>query len=278
MTMQTLIHLSEEERAAHRARLAHKKRYVARDYETILSAYRSTHEFITLGDYVTDPALNGRRMFLLRHDIDHDYETALLMAAWEHARGIRATYCVLHTAWYYGRFANGRYEHTDELVRLCRELHEMGHEINLHNNAVVLALQTGADPLTVLRDEVRFLRSVGVPVTGSTTHGDAICRQKNFGNFEVFREAVKAERGGPRTVRGEAGEVRLGSISYADVGLTYESYDIARDIYITDSGGRLRSHRDAPGRRTFSRTEPASGEVVGFLAHPVWWSFSAGNT
>ncbi|MCH8068782.1 MAG: NAD(P)H-dependent oxidoreductase subunit E, partial [Candidatus Marinimicrobia bacterium] len=34
---------------------------------------------------------------------DHDFETALKMGAWEHERGLRATYCILHTAWYYGK-------------------------------------------------------------------------------------------------------------------------------------------------------------------------------
>jgi hypothetical protein len=269
-----LVHLAEEERRAARRRFAPKKRYRSPDYGFLLEPYESTHRNLTLGEFARTRLTSEGPVLLLRHDIDHDYETALEMAAWEHARGLRATYCVLHTAWYYGTYENGRQTRTDEVARLCRELHAMGHEINLHNNAVVLALQTGADPRQVLHDEVVFLRSLGVPVTGSATHGDALCRKMNFGNFEIFREAVKDDRGGPRTVSSEHAAVRLGSLCYADVDLVYEGYDFLRDIYISDSGGRLRSHRNAAGRPALDRP-PGRGEVVGVLTHPVWWDFGS---
>ena len=37
----------------------------------------------------------------LRHDVDHDLDLALEMAHHEHARGIRATYFLLHSAGYW---------------------------------------------------------------------------------------------------------------------------------------------------------------------------------
>ena len=272
--MQTnLIHLSDQQREAQRRHFARKKRYRERDYQFLLGPYLDTHESMTLAAYVGAQSVDHRRILLLRHDIDHDYETALRMAQWEQARGLQASYCVLHTAWYYGQFADGRYLHTDQLVQLCRQLHAMGHEVLLHNNAVVLALQTGADPREVLHQELAFLRGLGVPVIGTATHGDAVCRAMHFGNFEIFLEAVKPDRGGVRTVSSEHAEVRLGSLRYADLDLVYEAYDIARDIYITDSGGRLRATRNAPGRRSFGRSDPGSGEVVGILTHPLWWDF-----
>lgn len=272
--MQTnLIHLSDQQREAQRKHFAPKKRYCARDYQFLLGPYLDTHESMTLAAYVGAQSVDHRRILLLRHDIDHDYETALRMAQWERARGLQASYCVLHTAWYYGRFTDGRYLHTDQLVQLCGQLHAMGHEVLLHNNAVVLALQTGADPRVVLHQELGFLRGLGIPVIGTATHGDAVCRAMNFGNFEIFSEAVKSDRGGARTVSTEHAEVQLGSLRYADLDLVYEAYDIARDIYITDSGGRLRATRNAPGRRSFGRSDPSSGEVIGVLTHPVWWHF-----
>lgn len=268
-----LIHLSDQQRAAQRRHFARKKRYCERDYQFLLGPYLDTHESMTLAAYVGAQNVDHRRILLLRHDIDHDYETALRMAEWECAHGLQASYCVLHTAWYYGQFTDGRYLHTNQLVQLCGQLHAMGHEILLHNNAVVLALQTGADPREVLGQELAFLRGLGLPVIGTATHGDALCRAMNFGNFEIFAEAVKPDRGGVRTVSSEHAEVQLGSLRYADLGLVYEAYDIARDIYISDSGGRLRATRNAPGRRTFGRSDPSSGEVIGVLAHPVWWDF-----
>ena len=268
-----LLHLSAERRAAERLIMARKKRYTQEQYAELLAPYLTTCESLTHEHYVTEPDLDHRRILLLRHDIDHDYETALKIAVWEHARGLHATYCVLHSAWYYGGLEHGLYQHTDELVRLCHELHAMGHEINLHNNAVVVAMETGINPVQLLRDEIAFLRGLGLPLLGTSTHGDRICREKNFGNFELFAEAVKPDRGGPRIVRGAKASVQLGQISMSDLDLAYEAYDIARDVYISDSGGSLRCIRHAPGRRAFGRSDPASGEVIGILTHPIWWDF-----
>ncbi len=59
-----------------------------------------------------------------------------------------------------------------------------------------------------------------------------------------------------------------------DFGLEYEGYDIARDIYHTESGGRLRTRQKARGRRSFGRKDTQRGEVVRVLTHPIWWDFS----
>ena len=42
--------------------------------------------------------------------------------------------------------------------------------------------------------------------------------------------------------------IELGSLTYSDLDLTYEAYDMAWDLYITDSGGPLRSPLERPGR------------------------------
>ncbi len=229
---------------------------------------------MTFSEYVNQPALNGRRILLLRHDIDHDYETALEIAAWEHTIGLKSTYCVLHSSWYYGHLIDGCYRHSDELVHLCREVSAMNHEINLHNNYLVVALQTGVDPIGLLSMELAFLRDLDLAVTGTSTHGDVLCREMDFRNYEIFAKLVSQERRGIRTLHGPAGDVKIGQVKMSDFGLLYEAYDIARDIYITDSGGHLKSIRNVPGRRPFGRTDPSIGQVVAILTRPIWWDFS----
>jgi hypothetical protein len=267
-----LRRLSARERKTQRARLASKKRYAPADYERLLTPILDCRVTVTLAEFAASHDTVREEVVLVRHDIDHDYETALALAAWEHDRGIRATYCVLHTAWYYGELRNGRYEHTDELVRLCRQLHEWGHEVNLHNNAVVVALEKGCDPVRLLQEELDFIRGEGVPVVGTAMHGDALCRKLGFRNCEIFREAVREEFGGPRTVSHGGASVELGAVGYADLGLTYEAYDMAWGRYVTDSGGALRSRLDVPGLARIAHPDGPQC-VTGVLTHPVWWRF-----
>ena len=242
------------------------------DYEFLLSDF-ADHDRVTLDEFTRLPDVGDRRVLVIRHDVDHDLETALGMARWEADHGIRSTYCLLHTAWYWGEFDGRRYRHTRELIEAGDRILELGHEINFHNNLATLALKTGCDPARVLDSELEFMRSRGWPVVGTSTHGDRLCGNLGYRNFEIFEHAVKDEFGGRRLVWHEGNGVRLGSLRQEDFGLSYEAYDIHRDVYVSDSGGRLRCPLDAPGRRTFGRNDPERGHVAGLLTHPIWWRF-----
>ena len=84
--------------------------------------------------------------------------------------------------------------------------------------------------------------------------------------------------GGPRTVTfkkpdGTESHIDLGKLSMFGFGLEYEAYDIARDLYHTDSGGNLRLRENTRGRKDFGRSDKESSQVVGVLTHPIWWNF-----
>ncbi len=163
------------------------------------------------------------------------------------------------------------------MLDACREIQSLGHEINLHNNVAAIALRTGQDPIELLQQEIMFLRIHGINITGTSTHGDRICRELDFRNFELFSECVYEKRGGPRTVRHEEHSVELGTVSMRDLGLAYEAYDIPRDLYLSDSGGRLRTHTDTRGRGGKLRDQLGHlypyAKIVGILTHPIWWDF-----
>jgi hypothetical protein len=63
----------------------------------------------------------------------------------------------------------------------------------------------------------------------------------------------------------------------SEFGLTYEGYDLPRDVYVSDSGGRLKVVTDTEGRGGLRRSEmstpPPYQRVIGILTHPVWWDF-----
>lgn len=263
----------------HTRRLDRRKAYRPADYEELLRPYLDGHEMLLYREYVREKCLDGRRLLLIRHDIDHDYLTALRMARWESTRGIRATYCVLHSAWYYGPLKKGSYTHTKDMLVTMQEIQRLGHEISFHNDLVGLALETGLDPVRLLKEELAFFRENGIEITGSATHGTHLCRELKFRNWELFTECCDDRFGGPRTVEydGEAGKVsvELGKHPLSEFGLEYEAYDIARDVYHTDSGGALRTRHGTRGRRLFGRKNPETSQVVGVLTHPIWWDFSS---
>lgn len=271
--------ISKYKRTKQRLWFARKRKFTAEDYEKLLDPYFEDYEIITMGDYVREAEVGNRKILMIRHDVDHDLENALRIAKWEANKGIRATYCLLHTAWYYGELENGRYRHSDFLIEGIERISELGHEINFHNNLVVLALNEGVDPIALLASELEFYDSLGVPVTGTSTHGDVLCRELNFRNWELFKECCDDRFGGPRilehAVNAKVRQCELGKCSMLDLGLEYEAYDIAKDYYHTESGGNMRLRENTRGRHDFGRNDSENGSIVGILTHPVWWKFDA---
>jgi hypothetical protein len=270
----------EERRRVFRSRA----RLFPSDYEGVIRPFRDAgYELLRLTDLFDTKEYHGRKVLSLRHDVDHDIETALRMAEWEQARGLRATYCVLHTAWYYGEFDGVGYRHSREFAEICTQIAEMGHEINIHNNYVTLGLTQGVDVRAVLTRELEALRGWGLTITGTSGHGDPLCNKLNYANVELFegRTWIGGKfRGGPRTIDGPKGSVALGSIPPAALGLSYDAYDLPRDIYVVDSGGRPRVHRTTRGLQGLFKAELAEiGFEVPFtsncsvLTHPIWWDF-----
>ena len=92
--------ISTEKLREMRIHHSRKKKYNPSDYEMLLGNYLDKYESLTLKEYTQATKLNGRNILLMRHDVDHDFETAIAMATWEHDRGIKATYCFLHISRY----------------------------------------------------------------------------------------------------------------------------------------------------------------------------------
>lgn len=256
-----------------------RRTYYADEYAAlILPAVEATPH--RTWNEATSPAAHHdphRRALLIRHDIDRDLENAVRMARWEAAHGIRATYCVLHTAAYYGRRdEQGRItRRSRRMIEAMQEIQSLGHEVNLHNNAVSYALRTGAHAYQALARELAYLRSHGLNITGTSTHGDPLCHRLGYRNKEMFTETVLPERGGPRVVAHRGRRVRLGARSMRRYGLTYEGYDLPRDLYVSDSGGTLKTITDTAGRGGLRRGDWPGRlpyeHITGLLIHPAWW-------
>lgn len=261
----------------HMLRIKRRKLYDHAEYERLLEPYLGEYEIMRYCDYSQKSEIGDRKIVLIRHDVDHDPITALKIARWEHDRNIGSTYCLLHTAWYYGHLDGDRYVHTRDLVDCAKALTDLGHEVNLHNNFVVLALRKGLDAVELLKRELDFFRSLGIDIKGTSNHGDKLCRELRFRNRELFTECCNDRFGGPRTMIWTGpkceNKVDLGKVSMFNFGLEYECRDVDRDVYHTDSGGRLRTRYRNRRRKPFGCRDPERGHTVGILTHPIWWKF-----
>lgn len=191
----------------------------------------------------------------LRHDVDNVIKPAVDFARWEHERGYRSTYFILHTAPYW---------HNKTLLRKSLEMiADLGHEIGIHNNAFAASLLTGRDPADILAEAIHELRGYGHEITGTVAHGDSLCRDTSgavrFVNDQLFRECRRRELA--QTIGG----FPAGGSSLADFHLDYDANWIGRHTYLSDSGGRW-----SQPFQTVADGFPYPGQLH-MLVHPDWW-------
>ncbi len=255
--------------------LSRRRAFGPGDLAALDAILRGADQVIPVREYVAlPPEAHSPRLVVLRHDTDSDIEGAVRFAEWEAARGYRATYYVLHTDWYYRARPGG--PPSRFVLRALARIRELGHEIGLHNNAITAALRTGRDPVEVLAEELRYLRQAGFEITGTSAHGDALCRALGYNNGEVFLEAPRPQHGSPvRTIVGQ--EPRTGRplrcdlkpVPMASLGLDYEANFVQNRYYLTDSHGHWNRPLDVAAQE-FARRDAA----LVFLIHPAWWAFA----
>lgn len=225
-----------------------------------------------------------RRIIGLRHDVDRDLEAALSFALWEHERGYRATYFLLHTAdyWHGPDYSEGFTDPPDELREAVRVLVELGHEVGFHNNCLAASLVSGVPADEILEHELAALRSLGAEVVGDAAHGDPLCwdrpqdratRRLLFANYEMFVECAKPGNGEPdRTIERDGLSLTLAPRPLADFALVYESFFLPRSVLAHDSNGEPKvSWIDGRVERGWhSLALPPTGQMH-VLLHPEWW-------
>jgi hypothetical protein len=189
----------------------------------------------------------------LRHDADSRLESAVALGRLEAARGLRATYFVLHTATYWRE---------DGLLARLLELQELGHEVGFHNDLLSAWRVEGADPRAVLERTLGRLRDAGIEVVGAAAHGSPWCHRLGFHNSYVFAGWDELRPDYPNQEVPE-------KLDPAEFGLEYEAYHVPHDAYFSDSAfvdGRRAHPADFP-------LEPGRRTIV--LVHPDHWDASA---
>ncbi|MFP4120211.1 MAG: sulfotransferase [Coleofasciculus sp.] len=231
---------------------------------------------VTVQELSENPHLPN--LIALRHDVDYDLDLALEMSYWEHERGIRATYYLLHTASYW---------HESRFLDKCLQIQDFGHEVGLHLNSLSQWIRGDIEDVALsLEKLMASLREVGIRVSGVSTHGDRLCYEWGFINYWCFAElkptdpslesGLSAEgipvnqdrfqisypESGQLIVEGK--QFKLWSVSMEKLGLTYEAVHVPHEFYYTDSGGGW--HRS---------TDPLQSSLKSgrhqVLMHPLYW-------
>ncbi len=239
-------------------------------------------------DYCKDPAEAG--IVLVRHDVDHSIDNALMLARIEADMGLRSTYFMLHPGDYdndenyYGRIENGRIVHQPDFFARCREIAAMGHEIGIHNDFFQLSFLTGRPIRELLLAEVEAFHAAGIPVAGSASHGSTFVREIEAVNYEIFAECVSSGKQRSRIVKSGTWEAETHTISLADVGLDYEAYFVPRNMDISDTGSAValasRTFRadnmNLTSDEAYDLIRKTVAEIDGvrlvMLIHPCWWN------
>jgi hypothetical protein len=108
----------------------------------------------------------SRPLLLLRHDVDHSLEDALVLARIENEIGIPATYFVqIHCPFYSVMDARGR--------SCLRELQQLGHEIGFHYDVSYYRAANEAIPQAFRRDLHVLEQLTGSPIRSIARHDPA---------------------------------------------------------------------------------------------------------
>lgn len=191
--------------------------------------------------------LDGSTHFVaIRHDVDHSIDHALRFARWEYTEGIRSSYYLLHTAWYWKQPGFGA---------RVREIEELGHEVGLHHDSLTAVSRLTGMSLEyqgemydlsfgVFWSAVAKLRAVGALVEGCAAHGSDL----RFDNLSVWNHW-----------------------DLDDFDLCYEAYNLNKGSnYISDNRGRISTplqHED--GKRTHLLIHPEHWQLPDWTAKEV---------
>jgi len=200
----------------------------------------------------------------LRHDIDMNPFKALESAVIERDFGFRTTYFVLPTADYYGYLYRTGLYRNEGLDSIIRDLYDTGAEIGMHNDMLTAMIDFGFDPFSFNGNELAFIRSIGIPVSGTASHGSPIARL-TVPNYQIFSDFDKSV-----SVVYNGKEYPIGKNSLAEYGYEYEAYFLDFDFYYSESGGKWNDVNGFSGI-----LEQLAGSLPGtriqILTHPDWW-------
>jgi hypothetical protein len=161
------------------------------EYEKFLKDLVSTGRYLFVTQNELEKTTSSDKVIIsIRHDIDNHINTAMKFAYREQKYGVRATYYLLHTADYYGKTKQNSFVRNEKSIFFFKKLQNgFGHELGFHNDLVTLQVVYGIDPKAYLKQELKWLRSNGIIIRGTCTHGSSYCYIYHYLNTYFWRSS-----------------------------------------------------------------------------------------
>jgi hypothetical protein len=242
-------------------------------YTSFLKKISDTSRYVVLPLNEFRQTFNSKKIVIgLRHDIDNDLNIAYQFSEIEYKLGIRSTYFILHTAPYYLENSNNMAVHSEKILPILKTMQNKRHfEIGWHNDLVTLQVIYNINPVTFLHNELTWLRSNGINIVGTASHGSTYCKTYHYLNFYFFEECtlpvvpnfannINVPMGGKSIA------IKKGKL--IDFGLQYEAYFLNNNKYFSDAK-MTEGVRWNIGMLDLSQLQP--GDRIIILLHPIHW-------
>lgn len=242
-------------------------------YGEFLRKISDTSRFIVvpLGEF-RDTSSSRKVVIGLRHDLDNNLTHAFDFSETEWNLGFRSTYFILHTAPYYLKSESDKAIHNESIIPVLQQMQSERHfEIGWHNDLVTLQLIYNIDPVDFLRNELRWLRSFGLNITGTASHGSPYCHTYHYLNYYFFEECTFPAVAGYEnniTIPKDGNLINIKKGRLQDFGLNYEAYFLNNNKYFSDAS------ITNGVRWSTVMLDPAQlnpGDRVIILLHPIHW-------
>jgi hypothetical protein len=242
-------------------------------YATFLKKISDTSKYVVLPLNEFRKTLNSAKIVIgLRHDIDNDLDIAYNFSEVEYKLGFSATYFILHTAPYYLANSNNMEIHSDKIIPILKRMQNERHfEIGWHNDLVTLQLIYNINPVNFLRNELNWLRSNGINIVGTASHGSNYCKEYHYLNYYFFEECTfppVANFNNNITVPVGGKNIKIIKGKLKDFGLQYEAYFLNNNKYFSDAT-ITNGIRWNIGMLDLNQLKP--GDRINLLLHPVHW-------
>jgi hypothetical protein len=248
-------------------------------YRNFLKTVSDTGKYIVVPINEFRHTFNNNKIVIgLRHDVDNDLNVAYQFSETESAIGVRSTYYILHTAPYYLADPSNRQVHSNNILPLLKSMQNERHfEIGWHNDLVTLQVVYGIDPVSFLHNELNWLRSNGLNIEGTASHGSNYCHTYLYLNYYFFEECTFPAVGeyvNNITVPVGNNKINLKKGKLSDFGLTYEAYFLDNNKYFSDAS-IVNGLRWNIGMLNIADLK--KGDRVIILLHPIHWHKASVN-
>jgi hypothetical protein len=242
-------------------------------YAAFLHKVSDTSKYVVLPLNEFRQTFNSKKIVIgLRHDIDNDLNIAYQFSEIESKLGFRSTYFILHTASYYLSNSNNMSIHAKSIIPILKKMQDEKHfEIGWHNDLVTLQVIYNINPVTFLHNELKWLRSNGINIVGTASHGSNYCKVYHYLNYYFFEECTfplvpNFDNNITVPIGGKHIAIIKGKLN--DFGLQYEAYFLNNNKAFSDAT-KINGVRWDIGMLDLNQLQ--AGDRVIILLHPIHW-------